>query len=52
MDVACSAWAILLRLSGVVCIDCDIRLLDIVDSIFMMDAVAVALFCDQVLRTS
>ena len=51
MAAGCYVCVVLLRLAGVVCIDCDIRLLDIVDSIFMMDAVAVALFCDQVLRT-
>ena len=43
---------VLLRLSGVVCINCDIRLLDIVVVLFPLAAVVIVLVCDRVLRAS
>ena len=51
MASACSVLAVLLRLAGVVCINCDIRLLDFVASLVLLDAVVVVLVCDQVLRS-
>ena len=50
MAAACSVRVVLLRLAGVVCIDCDSHLLDLVDGIFLLDAVSVVLVCDRVLR--
>ena len=44
-------FVILLRLARVVCIDCEICLLDLVDGIFLMANVTVVLVCDRVLRS-
>ena len=51
MAAACSVCVVLLRLSGVIQINCDSRLLDLVDVLVFLDAVAVALVCDRVLRS-
>ena len=50
MAAACSVRIVLLRLAGVVCINCYSRLLDLMDVLFLLAAVAVALVCDRVLR--
>ena len=49
MDDACSALVVLLRLAGLVHINCDSRLLDLVDGLVLLDAVAVTIDCDRVL---
>ena len=49
MADTCSVRVILLRLADVVRIDCDIHLLDLVDDLVLLDAVAVTLVCDWVL---
>ena len=50
MAVACSLCDVLLRLAGVVCINCDSLLIDLVDGLVLLEAVGVALVCDGVLR--
>ena len=50
MDVTCYVCVVLLRLDGDVCINRDSRLLDLVEVIFLLDAVSVALVCDWVLH--
>ena len=50
MAAACSVRVILLRLAGVVCINSDSRLLDLVDGLILLDDVVVVLVCDQVLH--
>ena len=51
MAVVCSVFVVLLRLAGVFCINCNSRLLDLVYGLILMDAVAIALVCDRVLRS-
>ena len=51
MADACSPRVVLLRLAGVVRIDCDSCLLNLVDGLVLIDAVAVVLVYDQVLHT-
>ena len=50
MAAACSIRDVLLCLDGVVHIDCDSSLLDLVDGLVLMDALAVTLVCDRVLH--
>ena len=50
MAAACSVCIVLLHLAGVVRINCDSRLLDLVDGLILLDAVVVVLVCDRVLR--
>ena len=50
MAAACSVCVVLLCLDGVVCINCDSRLLDLVEGLVLLDAVVVVLVCDRVLR--
>ena len=47
---AVSARVVLLRLAGVVLINCDIRLLDLVVGLVPLAAVVIVLVCDRVLR--
>ena len=47
---ACSVRVVLLRVYGVFCINCDSRVLALVDVLVLLDAGAAALVCDQVLR--
>ena len=51
MAAVCYVRVVLLRLAGIVCINCDSRLLDLVDFPVLLAAVVVALFCDPVLRS-
>ena len=51
MASACSVRVVLLRLAGDVRINCNSRLLDLVDVLVLLAAVAVALVCDQVFRS-
>ena len=50
MAAACSVHVVLLLLDGVVHINCDSRLLDLVDGLFLLAAVVVVLVCGRVLR--
>ena len=50
MAAACSVCVVLLRLSGVFCINYDSRLMDPVDGLVLLDAVDVALVYDLVLH--
>ena len=50
MAAACSVRVVLLRLAGDVCVNCDSRLLDLVEVLVLLAAVAVALIFDQVFR--
>ena len=50
LAAACSVCIVLLRLAGVVCINHDSCLLDLVDGIVLLDDVVVVLVCDRVLR--
>ena len=47
---ACSVRVVLLRVDGVGCINCDSRVLALVDVLVLMAAGAAALVCDRVLR--
>ena len=49
MAAACSVHVVLLRLASVVRIYCDIRLLDLVGGLVLLDDVAIVLVCDRVL---
>ena len=50
MAATCSVCVVLLRLAGVVRIDRDSRLLDLVAGLVLLEAVVVFLVCDRVLR--
>ena len=50
MAAACSVRIVLLRLDGVVHINCDSSLLNLVDGLVLQDALVVVLVCDQVLH--
>ena len=48
--VACSVRIVLLRVNGDVCINCNSRVLDIVDVLVLLAAGAAALVCERVLH--
>ena len=50
MDSACSVCVVLLRLAGVVCINCKIRLMDLVVGLVPLSAVVIILVYDQVFQ--
>ena len=50
MTATCYVRVVLLRLAGVVHINYDISLLDLVEGLVLLDAVAVVLVFDRVLR--
>ena len=50
MAAACSVCVVLLCLAGVIHVNCDSSLLDLVDGLVLQDALIVVLVCAQVLR--
>ena len=50
MAATCSVCVVLFHLAGVIRIECNSRLMDLVDGLVLLYDVAITLVCDQVLR--